>query len=81
MKLAETDGHFWNLVGNMLYHEDNVVEWSYNKDTRFVTITSPGEKTKVTIDSLNEMLEKKKDFIKANWRTGNNFDGKLEVDQ
>ena len=80
MKFSETDGYFWNIVGDMLYHDDVVVEWSYNRNTGFITISSPGETTKVTIEHLNEMLEKNKEQIKEKWRTGNNFDGFIEED-
>ena len=78
MKFSETDGNFWDLIGEFLYHEEKVTGWSYNKNTDLVTIKSDGETTSISLANLNQMLKQKEEEIKHNWKTGNRFDGFLE---
>lgn len=80
MKLSETDGAFWDLIGILNHCDGQIYQWSYNKDKNMITLRAPGETTTLTLDDLNKCLNDEKDFIRSRWKTGNHFDGKLEVD-
>lgn len=80
MKLSDTDGYFWDIVGELLYCEDCIANWSYNKNNKIVSLKTPGETTSISFDDLNKLLAANVDKIRSRWKTGNNFDGKLEVD-
>ena len=80
MKISETDNLFWDLVG-MLYHCDGEIsQWSYNKESNSIKLTSCGETTIINLNNLNKTLEKEKELIQIRWKTGNKFDGKLEIE-
>ena len=81
MKLSETDGTFWDLIGIMCHCEDHVYQWMYDKKINAMILKAPGETTVLNLDQLNDLLTKEQEYIKTRWRTGNNFDGKLEIDQ
>lgn len=53
----------------------------YDKKINAMILKAPGETTVLNLDQLNELLAKEQEYIKTRWRTGNNFDGKLEIDQ
>ena len=77
MKISDTDGHFWDIVGNLLHCDESVVEWSFNKTTGIVSLRSEGERTAISLMNLNKLLEENAELIKIRWKTGNTFDGTL----
>ncbi len=82
MKITQTDNRFWKLVGDLCYSDFDVDGFQYDLSKDAFVLIAPGERIFLSRDQLNKMLESKKnfDYIKANWKTGNQFDGKIEKD-
>jgi hypothetical protein len=79
MKLSETDAAFWDLVGPFFYCDDSISFWSFDKKKNMFVLSCPGEKTYVPLSHMDQILKENADYIKKSWKTGNNFDGVLEI--
>jgi hypothetical protein len=79
MKVSETDNVFWSIIGRLLDMDFPVESWSVDAGTGVVKLFCPGDAVTTTLDALNERLKGETDYIRSTWKTGNNFDGKLEI--
>ena len=83
MKISDTDNYFWKLVGDICHFDLDVDTTEYDGLKDVFTLIAPGEKLIVSRKELNRMFENQKefDYIRFNWKTGNQFDGKIEKEE
>lgn len=83
MKISDLDNQFWRLIGSICHFDLDVEAVEYNSSTATFTLIAPGERLILPIDELNRIIndQKNQEYIKAHWKTGNNFNWNIEKEE